>query len=149
MNILIGLGLTLFVALGIQTFRIGALKEEIAQKEAAIATATAAAEREARTREAEMADAVRKASDVYAQNLKRAQAGAASARTDLERLRDAAGSPRDAAQDSAAAAGADDAARARLLLGSCGKALTELAEIADAAETKLIGLQDYVRGLSK
>ena len=149
MNILVGLGLVLFVALGIQTFRIGALKEEAAQQAAALATATAAAEKEARTREQQMADNARRAADEYSKNLSRVRASADGARGDLERLRDATGSPRDAAQDSAAAAGADDAARARLLLGSCGKALTELAEIADAAETKLGALQDYVKGITK
>ena len=147
MQTLIAICVCLILAFGVQTFRIGALKEEAAAQAAALATATAAAEKEARTREQQMADNARRAADEYAKNVAKIRASADGARSDLERLRDATGSPRDAAQDPAAAAGADDAARARLLLGSCGKALTELAEIADAAETKLGALQDWARAI--
>lgn len=149
MNILIGLGLTLFVALGIQTFRVGALKEEIAHREAALATATAAAEKEARTRESEMADAVRKASDVYAQNLKRAQAGAAGALSELDSLRNAIASG--PAAPASAASGSTDGAGGpeRQLFGACAATLQGMAAQADRLEAKVIGLQDYIRSLGK
>ena len=147
MQLLIGFGLILFVALGIQTFRIGALKEEIAAHKAAIATATAAAERDARTHEQAMADAARKASDAYTANLNRARAGAASALSELDGLRNAiATSP--ASPASAASAGTDGAGGPeRELLGNCAAALQGMAAQADRLESKVIGLQDYVRSL--
>jgi small-conductance mechanosensitive channel len=147
MQILIGFGLILFVACGIQTFRVGALKEEIAQKEAAIATATAAAEREARTREQAMADNARKAADTYDRNLKRAQAGAAGAMSELDGLRNALAAspaaPASAAPSGAYAAGGPE----RELLGACAATLQAMAAAADRLEAKVIGLQDYIRGL--
>jgi hypothetical protein len=147
MQILIGFGLVLFVACGIQTFRVGALKEEIALKEAAIATATSAAEREARTREAAMADAARKASDVYQANVSRVRASADGARTELERLRDAIASAGPAPANPASAAGADDATRARFVVGKLAEAAATVSAAADLCEGRLSALQDYVRGL--
>lgn len=149
MQILVGLGLVLFVALGIQTFRIGALKEEIATDKATIATATAAAEKEARIRESEMADAARKASDAYQSNLNRARAGASAALSELDGLRSALnatspGAPASAASSGAYAAGGPE----RELLGTCAATLQGMAAQADRLESKVIGLQDYVRGLS-
>jgi cell division septum initiation protein DivIVA len=150
MNILIGLGLALFVALGIQTFRVGALKQEAAEQRAALATATAAAEKEARTREAEMADAVRKASDVYAQNLKRAQAGAAGALSELDSLRNAINATSPAAPASAASSSTNGTGGPeRELLGACAATLQGMAAQADRLESKVIGLQDYIRSLGK
>lgn len=148
MQILVGLGLVLFVALGVQTFRIGALKEEIATDKAAIATATAAAEREAKTRESEMADAARKASDAYQANLHRARAGASAALSELDGLRNAlnATSPADSA--STAASGPYGAgAIERELFGECAAAFEAMAGEAGNKSAKVTGLQDHVRGL--
>ena len=81
MQALIALGLCLALACGIQTFRIGALKEEAAEQAAALANATAAAEKEARAREQQMADNARRAADEYAKNAARIRASADGART--------------------------------------------------------------------
>jgi cell division septum initiation protein DivIVA len=150
MQILIGLGLCLFVALGVQTFRVSSLKEEIAAKEAAIAAATAMAEREARTREQAMADNARKAADTYAQNLKRNEARASSVVAELDGLRNdiAAASP--AAPVSAASGSTNGTGGLeRELLGNCAAALVGMAQAAQRLEAKVIGLQDYVKGLAK
>ncbi len=149
MQALIALGLCLALACGIQTFRIGALKEEIAAKEAAIAAATATAEREARTREQQMADAARKASDAYQANVSRVRASADGARTELERLRDAIASAGPAPANPASAAGADDAARARYVVGQLANAAAQVSAAADACENRLSALQDYVRSITK
>lgn len=149
MQILIGLGLCLFVALGIQTFRIGALKEEIATDKAAIATATAAAEKEARTREQQMADNARKAADTYAQNINRARAGADSARNELDGLRSTIAEAGPVPADPTAASRADEAARARYVLGQCVGVVQALAATSDDLEARLIGLQDWAKGVAK
>lgn len=149
MQALAAICVALFLALGIQTFRVGALKEEAAQKDAAIATATAAAEREARTREQQMADAARKASDVYQANVSRVRASADGARTELERLRDAIASTGPAPANPASAAGTDDATRARFVVGQLANAAAQVSAAADACENRLSALQDYVRGVIK
>jgi cell division septum initiation protein DivIVA len=150
MQALIALGLFLALACGIQTFRIGVLKEEAAEQRAALATATAAAEKEARTREAEMADAVRKASDVYAKNLARAQAGAAGALSELDSLRNALNATSPAAPASAASGSTHGTGGPeRELLGACAATLQGMAAQADRLESKVIGLQDYIRSIGK
>jgi len=149
MQILIGLSLCLFVALGVQTFRVGALKQEAAEQKAALATATAAAEKEARTRELEMADSARKAAGIYAQQINKVRGDADGARSELARLRDALGTPRDAAQDAAAAVGADDASRARAVVGRCAAVVQRMAEVADTCESRLTGLQDWAKAVTQ
>ncbi len=148
MNVLIAACLALALACGVQTFRIGALKEEAATQKAALATAQAQAEHEAREREQQMADGARKAADDYSKNVARVRAGADGARTELDRLRDAiASSPAGAA--SAPACGSDDASRARTVVGQCAATLQTLAGTADQCEARLTGLQDYIRGIMK
>lgn len=149
MQIVIGLSLCLFVALGIQTFRIGALKEEAAQQAAALAIATAAAEKEARTREAEMADAARKAADVYAKNAARIRASADGARSELDGLRNALAAAGPAPESPASAAGTDDATRARFVVGQLANAAAQVSAAADACEVRLSGLQEWARAVTK
>ena len=149
MQIVIGLSLCLFVALGIQTFRIGALKEEAAAKDAAIAAATATAEKEARTREQQMADNARKAADEYAKNAARIRASADGARTELDGLRNALAAAGPAPESPASAAGTDDATRARFVVGQLANAAATVSAAADACEIRLAGLQEYVRGIIK
>ena len=82
----------------------------------------------------------------YAKEAARAQTDHAAAVADLDSLLHATGTPRSqAGADPAPAAGADDAARARNLLGQCAVSITALAEAADTIEARLTGLQDYVR----
>jgi Tfp pilus assembly protein PilV len=150
MQILIALTLFLFVALGVQTFRVGALKQEAAEQRAALATATAAAEKEARTREQLMADGARKASDAYQANLSRARAGATAALSELDGLRNALNATSPAAPASAASGSTyGGGGPERELLGSCAAALQGMAAQADRLESKVIGLQDYIRGLTQ
>jgi Tfp pilus assembly protein PilX len=149
MQALIAICLALLGFAGLQTFRIGALKEEAAAKDAALAVATATAERQARDRESQMADAARKASDAYQANVSRVRASADSARTELDSLRNtlAAGpaAPASAASSGAYAAGGPE----RELLGACAATLQAMAAQADRLESKVIGLQDYIKGLTK
>jgi hypothetical protein len=137
--------LVLLVALGVQSFRIGVLKQQIAADKAAVAEQIAAAERRAREAEQLMAEGARKAAATYAQHINRARSDADGARGELDRLRDTLGTPRDAAQDAAAAAGADDAGRARIVVGACARSLQAVAAAADACEAKLTGLQEWAR----
>ena len=149
MQTLIAICVCLMLAFGVQTFRIGALKEEAAQQKAALATAQATAEKEARTREPEMADSARKASDAYQANVNRVRASADGARTELERLRDAIASAGPAPANPASAAGTDDATRARFVAGQLANAAAQAAAAADACEIRLTGLQAYVKGITR
>lgn len=149
MQTLIAICVCLLLACGAQTFRIGALKEEAAAKDAALAAATATAEREAREREQSMADAARKASDAYQANVNRVRASADGARTELERLRDAIASAGPAPANPASAAGTDDATRARFVAGQLANVAAQAAAAADTCEIRLTGLQAYVKGIAK
>lgn len=146
-RVLLAMGLALAVAAGVQTYRLQALKADVAQEHAALAQAKADAESRAREAEQRMADSARKAADVYSQHVARIRADADGARSALAGLLDAAGSTGDAAQDSAAAAGADDAARARFVAGQCAASLRQVAEAADSAEGRLAALQNYVNAV--
>ena len=141
--------LVLALFAGVQTFRLSAWKQEAAQQKATIAADVAAAERRAREAEQLMADGARKAADTYAKQIHKARTDADGARTELERLRDTLGTPRDAAQDAAAAAGADDATRARIVVGRCAATLQAMAATADACEARLSGLQDWIKAVTK
>jgi hypothetical protein len=149
MQTLIAICVCLILAFGVQTFRIGALKEEAAQQKAALATAQATAEKEAREREQAMADSARKASDAYQANVNRVRASADGARTELERLRDAIAAAGPAPANPASAAGTDDATRARFVVGQLANAAAQVSAAADACESRLSALQDYVKGIIK
>lgn len=115
------------------------------------AEAIAAAEAEARASEAAINDATRRAADAYRARLAQTRRDADAVRDERDRLLVAA----DAAAGAACAAGAaasapgraDGAAQLRLVVGQCAAALSQVAAAADAAESRLSGLQDYVRAL--
>ena len=149
MQIVIGLSLCLFVALGIQTFRIGARDEQIALMKADAAEAVAKQERENREREQQMAENARKAANDYAKNAARIRASADGARTELDGLRNALAAAGPAPDSPASAAGTDDATRARFVVGQLANAAATVSAAADACEVRLAGLQEYVRGILK
>ena len=77
-----------------------------------------------------------------------ARASAAAAGDELGRLRDAlaaAGTP----VDPEAARVADDAARARFVVGQCARALATVAQAADACDAQLTGLQQWVKAITE
>ena len=149
MQTLIAICVCLILAFGVQTFRIGALKEEAAAQAAALATATAAAEKEARTREQQMADNARRAADEYSKNLSRVRASADGARSELDGLRNTIAAAGPAPESPASAAGTDDATRARFVVGQLANAAAQVSAAADACEVRLGALQEYVRGVLK
>lgn len=128
-----------------------------AQRHEAAATAAAAIarshaeaashERQAREVEQKAAKAAKEQADANDRLRKRDAAAAAGARAELDRLRGdlaAAAEPGAAASGAAAAGRADGAAGARIVVGECAATALEVAEAADDAERKLIGLQSYV-----
>ncbi len=141
--------LAAIVALGVQTWRITSLKADAAERERGIAEQLAVAEKRAREAEQLMAEGARKAAESYAKQIARVRTDADSARGELERLRDALGAPGDAAQDADAAARADDATRARVVVGQCAGTLQTLAAVADQCEARLSALQDWAKAVTK
>lgn len=107
------------------------------------------AERQARATERAKVIAVNQVETRHAQTKQAAAAAAAAADSELERLRTllATPTPQPTSPDPTAAARADDAARARIVVGQCAAALAEMAATADTLEARLSGLQDYVRSV--
>ena len=134
---------------GVQTWRIKSLQTDVAERQAEAAAEVAAAERRAREAEQLMADGARKAADRYAQQINKARTDARGALSELDRLRDVITAPRTAAEGAAAAAGTDDASRARIVVGQCAATLQALAATADQCEARLIGLQDWAKAVTK
>jgi hypothetical protein len=135
---------------GVQTWRLHNLQTERAEERAELHAERADAEARARQAEQLMADGARKAADQYAKQITRVRIDADASRSELERLRDTIGVPaRDAVQDAAAAAGADDATRARIVVGQCSASLQAMAATADQCEARLSGLQDWAKAVSK
>jgi len=119
-----------------------------AEKAAAVQAVAAAEQAKAREREAELSEATRKAADAYRSDLARRAAAAAAVRADRDRLFDAVAATTGtcaATPGAAAASGTDGAAALRVVVRECTAALSQVAEAADAADARLIGLQDYVR----
>lgn len=104
----------------------------------------AEAERMARAADQRRAAGAQEALDAYARNVRRSSADAAAARGELDRLRDALAAA-GAASTPEAAARADAAARAGHVVGACARALSEVADAADACESRLTALQEWVR----
>lgn len=123
---------------------------EQAKASAALQAAAAQAERQARQLEQTYTANVRSAADAYATNLKAARAAADRARVGLDGLRVAAATAPaacPAASDPTAPGRADAAAGLRAVVGQCAAALQEVAAAADAADARVIGLQDYIRAI--
>ena len=109
------------------------------------------AERQARAAERAKVVAVNQVETRHEQTKQAAAAAAAAADTELDRLRTLLATPTNTPQptptDTTPAARADDASRARLVVGQCATALTAMAATADALEARVTGLQDYVRAV--
>lgn len=101
----------------------------------------------ARAKEQDLQAKVRKVSNDLQIEKNRRAADAANADDGLRQLQATIDSA--ASGDSATTIGVDDLARARIVVGQCAKALTELAAVADSTEARLIGLQEYVRSVVK
>lgn len=142
-RILCAVLLAALAALAVQTGRVRSLSKQLAAQELAQAQQVAAAMADHIHR----ADQAQKAADAYAVRARRAASDAAGARSELDRLRDTltAAGPSDAA--ASAAGRADDAGRARAVVGECAAALQTVAAAADTCESRLTGLQDYVRAV--
>lgn len=107
------------------------------------------AEQDARAKEQALQAEKTKVEARYAAEKKRNASAAASLNTELDGLRNALAAV-EASANTGTASGANGAGRLeRELLGHCAAALVGLAKEADRLETKLIGLQDYVRGVCK
>jgi hypothetical protein len=109
------------------------------------------AERQTRATERNKVIAVNSVQVRHEQTKQQAAAAAAAADTELDRLRTLLATPTPAPQptppDPTAPARADDATRARAVVGQCAGALASMAATADALEARLSGLQDYVRAV--
>lgn len=120
---------------------------EQAQASATMHAAAAAAEQRERELEARLASQTRKVTDAYNAQLAAARRSAASARDELDRVRDAiAAAPGACApgHGSSTPGAADGAAGLRQVLRECVGTVQALAEAADADAAKLTGLQSYV-----
>lgn len=131
-------------------FQASRYEARLAAREAEIAKAARSAEAEARKREQELQ---RYADEVARDAAKRQQVLAArAATTDLvaRGLRDdiARLNADQAPSDPAAARFADDAARARELLGACAAEYRSVAGAADGLRDQVIGLQNWARAVA-
>lgn len=128
------------------------LSAQIENIEAEHATALAAAESAARTREQALVAAKQKAEEAHEVNKKQSQRAIAGARSELGRLRDllATRAASQAAADPATSTGTDGAAcTERELLGEGAGHLADLAAEADRLSTTVTGLQGYIYAVCK
>lgn len=136
---------------GWQRHRATAATREAAQAEqrAAVEAATAQAEAAARAREHEITTRAQEAADGYMARMAAARRAVDGARTERDRLFDALSAAPGCAAPAAAgpASGVDGAADLRVVVRECAAALSQVAAAADAAESRLSGLQDYVRAI--
>ncbi len=105
------------------------------------------AEQDARAKEQALQTAKQKVEVNYAAQKKRDAVALSNAQSELDQLRvTLAAVSSSTGQDTSPTARTDGAGRLeRELLGHCAQSLTELAREADRLETKLVGLQGYVR----
>lgn len=82
----------------------------------------------------------------YAQQLKNTRTVAAAAGVGMRELQTALAGPAAAASASATAR-ADDAARARVVVGACAREVQAMAALLDERNQQLIGLQAYVKAI--
>jgi hypothetical protein len=145
-----GAFVALLIAFGVQTWRVDMAQDALEEHERIAADELMDAERRARAQEQEWAENARKAAQTYATQSARVRADAASARSELDRLRDTlSGSVPDAAEGAASAARADVASRLVIVVNECAAALSAVAATADRQAEQLAALQRYVAGLTK
>jgi hypothetical protein len=116
-----------------------------------VAARTAAAleaSEKARKREQELSHQVNAARGKYAEQLKNIRTVADAAGVGMRELQAALAGPAAAASASATAR-ADDAARARVVVGECAKVVQGMAALLDERNQQLIGLQEYIRTIHR
>jgi len=119
----------------------------LADDAARVAEALQASET-ARLRERELTRQVETQRGKYAEQIKNTRAVAAAAGVGFRDLQQAVAAPAAAASASATAR-TDDAARARIVVGQCAQVVQSMAAVLDEREQQLIGLQEYVKAISK
>lgn len=102
----------------------------------------------ARKREQELSRQVETQRGKYAEQIKNTRTVAAAAGVGMRELQSALAGPAAAASASATAR-ADDAARARVVVGACAQTVQGLAALLDERNQQLVGLQAYVSAISK
>jgi hypothetical protein len=109
------------------------------------------AEQDARAKEQALQTAKQKVEVNYAAQKKRDAVALSHAQSELDQLRVTLSAVSSSTgQDTGTTARTDGAGRLeRELLGNCAQSLTDLAREADRLETKLVGLQGYVRDVCK
>jgi hypothetical protein len=123
-------------------------RDAIAQVEEAQRTAQALeASEAARKVEQELSRQVETERQKYAQQLKNTRTVAAAAGIGMRDLQQALAGPVAAASASAAAR-ADDAARARIVVSACAREVQAMAALLDERNQQLIALQAYVRDVA-
>lgn len=132
---------------GLQVLRVHSLKAKAAQAELVQATQHAVASEQAREAEQQMGQKARKAADDYSRQAATVRRDADGLRVELDRLRDTLTAAGPAPEAAAAACRADDAGRARVVVGECAGALSAVAVDAAACAEKLTALQNYVRAI--
>ena len=111
-------------------------------------TQALAAEQKIRELEQNLMAQKQKAEEAYVEQKRKAAAAAASAQSELGRLRDALAQRGQTPADPASSPGVDDrAGLEQELLGQCASALVSMAAEADRLEAIVIGLQGYVKGV--
>jgi hypothetical protein len=122
-------------------------RDAIAQVEEAQRTAQALeASEAARKVEQELTRQVETERGKYAQQLKNTRTVATAAGVGMRELQTALAGPVAAASASATAR-ADDAARARIVVGACAREVQAMAALLDERNQQLIGLQAYVKAI--
>lgn len=104
------------------------------------------ASEKARAREQELSATINTVRGQYAKQVQNLHVVAGAAADGMRELQTALAGPAAAASASATAR-ADDAARARLVVGRCAQTVQGLAALLDQREQQLIGLQGYVTAI--
>ena len=102
----------------------------------------------ARRREQELSRQVERTRGKYADQIKATRTVADAAGVGMRELQSAIAGPA-AAASATATARADDAARARVVVGACAKTVQNMAALLDERNQQLIGLQEYVRATAR
>lgn len=105
-----------------------------------------AASEKARAREAELSATVNTVRGQYAKQVQNVHTVAGAAADGMRELQAALAGPA-AAASATATARADDASRARVVVGACAKTVQGLAALLDEREQLAIGLQEYIRAI--
>ena len=117
---------------------------DIAQRTAQALEASEAA----RAKEQELTRQVETERGKYAQQLKNTRTVAAAAGVGMRELQQALAAPA-AAASATATARADDAARARIVVGACANEVQVMAALLDERNQQLVALQAYVAAIQK